>query len=66
MKERDPDGFAAAILSMDKALILRGPVVIPRTDLVVLSGNAAATRVPGSTLLPADASPADYTAGNPL
>lgn len=66
LKERDPVTFAAAILSMDQALILRDPVVIPRTDLIVLSGNAAAKRVPGSTLLPAAAAPANYTAGNPL
>lgn len=66
LKERDPDGYAAAILSMDKALILRDPVVIPRTDLVVLSGNVAARRVAGSTFLPDRAAPADYTAGNPL
>lgn len=66
LKEKDPATYAAAILSMDQALILRDPVVIPRTDLVVLSGNAAAKRVPGSTLVPSDATPADYTAGNPL
>jgi hypothetical protein len=66
LKERDPDGYAAAVLSMDRALILRGPVVIPRTDLIVLSGNAAATRAAGSTLLPVDAAPAEYTAANPL
>lgn len=64
LKERDPDGYAAAILSMDQALILRNPTVIPRTDLVVLSGNGAARRVAGSTLLPSDAAPTDYTAGN--
>ena len=51
---------------MDRALILRDPVVIPRTDLVVLSGNAAKKRQDGSTLLPDDAAPAEYTAGNPL
>lgn len=66
LKERGPDTFAAAILSLDQALILRDPVVIPRTDLVVLSGNGGATRVAGSTLLPDDAAPADYTAGNSL
>ena len=66
LKERDPDGFAAAILSMDRALILLNPAVIPRTDLVVLSGNAAKKRKAGSTLLPDDAAPTDYTAGNPL
>lgn len=66
LKERDPDTYAAAILSMDKALILRDPIGIPRTDLVVLSGNAPAKRAAGSTYLPDDAAPADYTAGNPL
>lgn len=66
LKERDPNGYAPAILSMDRALILRNPVVIPRTDLVVLTGNAAAKRVAGSTLLPDDAASTDYTAGNPL
>jgi len=66
LKERDPVTYAEAILSLDKALILRDPVVIPRSDLVVLSGNAAATRVAGSTLLPSGAAPAEYTAGNPL
>ncbi|UYO37640.1 aminotransferase [Rhodopseudomonas palustris] len=66
LKERDPTGYAAAIFSMDQVLVLRNPVVIPRTDLVVLSGNAAAARSAGSTLLPVSAAPADYTAGNPL
>ncbi|WP_376986972.1 aminotransferase [Bosea sp. R86505] len=66
LKERDPQGYAAAILSLDRALILRGPIVIPRTDLVMISGNAAKKHQPGTSLLPADAAPADYTAGNPL
>lgn len=66
LKERDPNGYAPAILSMDRALILRNPVMIPRTDLIVLSGNAAAKRAAGSTLLTVNAVSADYTAGNPL
>src|SRR5690606_24436809 len=66
LNERDAAGFAAAILSLDRALILRDPVVIPRTDLVMLSGNAAKKHLPGTSLIQNDAVPADYTAGNPL
>lgn len=66
LKDRDLEGYAAAILSLESVLTLKNPVVIPRTDLVVLSGNAAKTRVPGSTLLSDTAAPADYTAGKPL
>lgn len=66
LKERDPEGYATAILSLEKVLTLKDPIVLPRTDLVILSGNAAKTRVAGSTLLPDAAAPADYTAGKPL
>lgn len=66
LKERDGLAYAKTILSLDEALILREPVVIPRTDLVLLAGNAAAKRVAGSTLLPSGAVPAEYTAGMPL
>lgn len=66
LKERDPVTYATAILSLDRALILSNSVVIPRTDLVVLCGNAAPKRVAGSTLLPSGAVPTEYTAGKPL
>lgn len=66
LKERDAVGFAAAILSLDRALILRDPVVIPRTDLVMLSGNAAKKHPAGTPLLLSNKLPVEYTAGNPL
>jgi hypothetical protein len=60
------DKFAPTILSMDKILTLKDPIVVPRTDLIVISGNAAATRQTGTTLLPSNSAPAEYTAGRPL
>ena len=66
LKAGDPSKFAATIFSMDKILALKAPIVVPRTDLIVISGNAAATRKVGETLLPHSAVPAEYTAGRPL
>jgi hypothetical protein len=60
------DKFASTILSMDKILALKNPIVVPRTDLIVISGNAAATRKAGATLLSSHSAPAEYTAGRPL
>jgi hypothetical protein len=60
------DKFAPTILSMDKILALKNAIIVPRTDLIVISGNAAATRKAGETLLPNSAAPAAYTAGRPL
>lgn len=63
---RDPKGFAQAILSLDKALMIKDPNPIPRTDLIMLSGNRSANWAQGSTFLQTGAAPADYTAGNDL
>ena len=60
------DEYAAAILSMDRALALRNAVPIPRTDLVVIAGDKGARRHAGHALLPTDAPPAEYTAGRNL
>lgn len=61
---KDRDGHAATILSLDEALL--GHSTPPRTDLVLVAGNRAASRTTGTTYLPSAAAPADYTAGRPL
>ena len=64
LKNEDRDGFARTILSMDEALLTDvGP---PRTDLVLIAGNRAATRPVGATLLPTAASPAEHIVARPL
>lgn len=62
----DPDTFAAAILSLDGALILRNPTPLPRTNLVLLAGNSPARREEGVSLIEWQETPAEYTSANDL
>lgn len=66
LEECDPSGHAAAILSMDKALLLKGGAPIPRTDLILIVGNAAPTREKEVALVQWETQPNEYTAGNDL
>ena len=65
LEHRDPDGHAAAILSIDRAIALDGPP-LARTNLLLIAGNGAATREASGFLIPWDAAPAEYTASHPL
>lgn len=66
LQEKDPDGYDAAILSLQKALIVKNPEPIPKTDLIIVAGNGSARRKKGECLLPFEAVPQEYTAGNDL
>lgn len=66
LRERDPDGYSAAILSLDKALALRTSVPIPRTDLVLVAGNDVPRRQQAEPLIPWEETPPEYIAGNDL
>ncbi|GAJ96080.1 hypothetical protein [Rhizobium rhizogenes] len=66
LKERDRDGHAAAIVSMDKALALRNPVPMPRTNLIMIVGNGKATRDEGEPLLVWKTIPEEYTSRHDL
>ena len=64
LKIKDRDGLARTILSLDQALLTDvGP---PRTDMVLIAGNRAATRAVGTALLPTTAPPLEYKAARPL
>ena len=62
LQEKDPDGHAPAILSIDKALILDGGPPIPRTNLILLAGNDVPTRKKATSLIPWQATPKEYKA----
>lgn len=64
--ECDRDGHAAAIVSLDKALALRNPVPIPRTNLIMIAGDGAATREPRTALIGWEETPEEYTSSNDL
>jgi hypothetical protein len=58
--------YDAAILSLERALVLRGGTPLPRTDLILVVGNARATREETERLLPYEGMPPEYSAGNDL
>jgi len=64
--EREPEKFAATILSLDELLALKQPKVVPRTDLVVVAGNNPASRKAGEANVGQAARPAEYTASRDL
>lgn len=66
LEQCDPEGFDAAILSMEQALVLRDPKPLPKTDLILIVGNGAKKREQKECLLPFDGMPDDYTAGHDL
>jgi hypothetical protein len=61
-----PDEYAAAILSMDRALALRNTMILPRTDLIVVAGDKGGQRRAGTALLPTDSVPSEYVANRDL
>ncbi|MGY3133769.1 hypothetical protein ACVWZM_004451 [Bradyrhizobium sp. USDA 4501] len=66
LEQRDPDGYAAAILSLDQALILDHPRALPRTNLILLAGNGARRREEGDVLIEWEELPNEYTAPHDL
>tara|TARA_R110000787_G_scaffold16622_17_gene50522 strand:- start:17883 stop:18839 length:957 start_codon:yes stop_codon:yes gene_type:complete len=66
LQEHDPDGYDATILSLDRALVVKDPEPIPKTDLIVFAGNGRARREDDECLLPFEEAPEEYNAGNDL
>jgi hypothetical protein len=66
LQECDSDGYSAAILSMDRALIVKDAEPIPRTDLILIAGNDVPNREMQTSLIPWEERPSEYTAGNDL
>ena len=62
----DPDGYSAAILSIDKAIALNNPESLPRTDLILFVGNDPARRQKATAQIEWEETPPEYTAGNDL
>lgn len=65
LEQSDPEGHAAAIVSIDRAVLERGPPP-PRTDLVVITGNGAAKRERGDPIIGWEEIPDAYKAGHDL
>ncbi len=65
LKDIAPDEYDAAIHSIDQHVLADTPA-LPRTNLVVLAGNGAATRKAGVPMISAANHPAEYTSNAEL
>ncbi len=65
LEQRDREGHADVILSIDRAVLNLGPPP-ERTDLVVICGNGAAKREKADPLIAWEEPPAEYRAGRDL
>lgn len=66
LQEHAPNSYDNAILSLQKALIVKNPKPIPKTDLIVIAGNSSSKRESRTCYLPFEEIPPEYTAGNEL
>lgn len=63
---RDPDGHQAAILSIDRVVLLENAQPLPRTNLILIAGNAANDRKALDVLINWETAPKEYTAPHDL
>ncbi len=66
LRELDPDGHSAAILSLDRLLSVRNATPLPRTNLILIAGGDVPGRDAQTSLIPWEKMPADYTAPHAL
>jgi hypothetical protein len=66
LKDRAPADWAEAIFSLDKALSLKNPLPLPRTNLVLISGNTTPKRGKGVAWVESKSVPKEYTAPHDL
>lgn len=59
LEQRDPEGHANTIVSIDRAVLGQGPIP-GRTNLIVISGNGAKRREAYDCLIPYEEPPEEY------
>lgn len=62
LREIDPQGYSAAIASLDRVLIVKDAQPLPRTNLILISGGDVQSRGERCSLIPWEKKPKDYTA----
>jgi hypothetical protein len=66
LKEHDSAGWAATILSLDRALLLKNQDQLPRTNLVFIAGNAPEKKKTGTPWVEWKTTPVEYLAPHDL
>ncbi|WP_208450755.1 hypothetical protein [Burkholderia anthina] len=66
LREIDPEGYSAAIATLDSVLVLKGAQPLARTNLIMIAGGDVPTRGARYSLIPWEELPDDYTAAHDL
>ena len=66
LKDIDPEAYSAAILSLDRALVVQGAAPLPRTNLIMIAGNDVPSRDARVPLIRWKPVPAEYAAPHDL
>jgi hypothetical protein len=66
LREIDPEGYSAAIATLDRVLVVKGAQPLPRTNLIMISGGDVPSRRARHSLIPWDKVPEGYTAPHDL
>jgi hypothetical protein len=66
LRELDPEGYSAAIATLDRVLVVKGAHPLPRTNLIMISGGDVPSRDAKHSLIPWKEVPLDYTAPHDL
>lgn len=66
LREIDPEGFSAAIATLDRVLVVKNAQPLPRTNLIMISGGDVPSREAKTSLIPWKKRPAEYTAAHDL
>jgi hypothetical protein len=65
LREKGREQYAEAIVSLDRALLIDA-AALPRTDYIFIAGNRAQGRARGTSYLPVNITPPEYTAARHL
>lgn len=66
LREIDPNGYSAAIASLDRVLVVKDAQPLPRTNLILISGGDVPSRKAQHSLISWEEIPDDYTAPHDL
>ncbi|WP_442807665.1 hypothetical protein [Trinickia soli] len=66
LREIDPEGYSAAIATLDRVLVVKDARPLPRTNLILISGGDVPSREARYSLIPWEEIPDDYTAPHDL
>jgi len=66
LQHKNMEGYQAAVVSIDRIVAQKDAPILPRTNLVLISGNDTPNRETANSLIPWETIPSDYLAPHDL